>query len=115
MWRLVAPALALLLLGASFFRAGNDIMVGVVAGLLVLLAVPQPWAARVVQGALALGALRWLWLAWAMASVRMAADVPYLRMVLILGAVAVLTLLAMAVFRSRRLRRYYRLDTGPAP
>lgn len=115
MWRLVAPVLALLLLGASFFRAGNEVMVIVAAGLLVLLAVPQPWAARVVQVALALGALRWIWMAWAMASVRIAADVPYLRMVLILGAVAGLTLLAASVFQSRRLRRYYRLDPAPSP
>jgi len=115
MWRLVAPALALLLLGASFFRAGNEIMVVMVAVLLVLLAVPRPWAARIIQVALALGTLRWVWMAWAMANVRIAADVPYLRMVLILGAVAVLTLSATAVFQSRRLRRYYRLDAGPSP
>ncbi len=112
MWRLVAPVLALLLLAASFFRAGNEVMVVAVAGLLILLAVPQPWAARTVQVALALGALRWVWMAWAMAGVRVAAGVPYLRMVLILGAVAVLTLLATAVFQSGRLRRYYRLDAG---
>lgn len=115
MWRLVAPVLALLLLGASFFRAGNEMMVVVGAGLLVLLAVPQPWAARIVQVALALGALRWAWMAWAMASMRIAAGTPYLRMVLILGAVAVFTLYATSVFRSRRLRRYYRLDAAASP
>jgi|SRR6056297_1659643 len=115
MWRLIAPVLALLLLGASFFRAGNEVMVVLVVGLLAMLAVPQPWAARVVQVALALGALRWVWMAWAMASVRVAAGVPYLRMVLILGAVAAFTLFATSVFRNRRLQRYYRLDTAASP
>lgn len=115
MWRLVAPVLALLLLGASFFRAGNEVMVVASVGLLVLLAVPRPWAARIVQLVLALGALRWIWMAWAMAGARMAVSAPYLRMVLILGAVAVLTLLAASVFQARRLKQYYRLEAAPRP
>ncbi|MFU8895680.1 MAG: hypothetical protein ACNA8J_04770 [Gammaproteobacteria bacterium] len=110
MWRLAAPIIAFLLLGASLLRAGNDIMVAACGLLLLLLAVPRPWAAWIAQLALGLAALRWLWLTWVLASMRAAAGVPYGRMALILGAVALFTLLAALVFRSARLRRYYRLD-----
>ncbi len=113
MWRLIAPVLAFLLLGASFLRAGEQLMVAACGLLILQLAMPRPWAARLAQLALVLAALRWLWLTWALAGMRVAAGVPYARMVAILGAVAALTLLAALVFRSRRLRRYYRLDNRP--
>lgn len=114
MWRLAAPIIAVLLLGASLLRAGNEIMVAGCGLLLLLLAVPRPWAAWIAQIALVLAALRWLWLTWVLASMRAAAGVPYGRMALILGAVALFTLLAALVFRSTRLRRYYRLDPTTA-
>lgn len=115
MWRLTAPILAILLLGASFMRAGDQVMMGVCGLLLLVLAVPRPWAARIAQVALALAALRWLWLTWMIGSMRAAMGVPWTRMALILGAVALVTLLAALVFQSPRLRRYYRLDARPAP
>jgi hypothetical protein len=109
MWRLAAPVIALLLLGASFMRAGQDLMVVACGLLLLLLAVPRPWAAWLTQAALVLAVLRWLWLTWMLAGMRAAAGVPYLRLVVILAGVALLTLLAALVFPSSRLRRYYRL------
>lgn len=115
MWRLAAPILAFLLLGASFLRAGNELLVASCGVLLLLLAVPRPWAARIAQLALVLAAARWLWLTWLLADMRAAAGVPYGRMVAILATVALLTLLAALAFRSRRLRRYYRLDARAAP
>jgi len=114
MWRLIAPVLAILLLGASFFRAGNEtLLVGCVL-LLGLVAVPRPWAARIVQAALVLGAARWVMVAWMIGAARAAAAAPYLRMALILGAVALFTLLAALVFRSDRLRRFYGLRPAAA-
>lgn len=110
MWRLAAPILAFLLLGASFMRAGDSLMMALCGLLLLLLTVPRPWAAWLAQLALALAALRWLWLTWMLAGMRAAMDVPYARLVAILGTVALLTLLAALVFRSPRLRRFYRLD-----
>jgi hypothetical protein len=115
MWRLIAPILALALLAASFLRAGDTPMVIACAALALLLAVPRPWAARIAQVALALAAVRWLWLAWMLAEMRAAAGVPYLRMTIILGTVALFTLLAALVFQGARLRRYYRFDTPAEP
>lgn len=115
MWRLIAPILAFVLLGASFLRAGDTVLMAACGMLLLLLFVPRAWAARTAQLALALAAMRWLWLTWMLAGARAAAGVPYARMVAILGAVALLTLLAALVFRTARLRRYYRLDRAAAP
>jgi hypothetical protein len=115
MWRLAAPILAYLLLGASFLRAGDQLMVLACGALLLLLAVPRWWAARLAQLALAFAALRWLWLTWMLAGMRAAAGLPYARMIAILGAVALLTLLAALVFNSARLRRYYGLETPAVP
>lgn len=115
MWRLLAPVLAFILLGASFLRAGDTLLVAACGALMLLLAVPRPWAARLAQLALAVAALRWLWLTWTLAGMRAAAGVPYGRMVAILGTVALLTLLAALVFSAARLRRYYRLDPPAAP
>lgn len=110
MWRLAAPILAFILMGASFLRAGSVIMVAVSAVLLLLLAVPRPWAARLAQFTLLLAAARWLWICWMIAGTRAAAGAPYARMVVILASVAAFTLLAALVFRHRRLRRYYGHD-----
>jgi hypothetical protein len=114
MWWLIAPALAFLLLGASFLRAGNDLMLAGCVVLLLLLAVPRPWAAWIAQIALVLAALRWLWLTWMIGSMRASMGIPYGRMSLILSGVALFTLLAMLVFHSRRLRQYYRLEAWQA-
>lgn len=111
MWRLIMPILAFALLGASFMRAGDQLMLLGCAGLVALLAVPRPWAARLAQTALVLAALRWVWLAWFIGSTRAAMGIPYTRMALILGAVALFSLLAALVFQSERLRRYYALAT----
>lgn len=114
MWRLVAPATAFLLLAASFLRAGDVFMMVACGLLLLLLAVPRPWAARLAQIALVLAAARWLWLTWMLVAARAATGAPYGRLAGILGAVALLTLLSALVFRSRRLQRYYRLDRRTA-
>ncbi len=106
--QLVPVVLSLLVLGAHFLRGQNMVMFGLVAGLLVLLAVPRRWAARLVQVALVLGAVEWTLTLIRLASWRAQAGQPYLRMVAILAAVAVLTGLSALVFRTERLRRWYR-------
>jgi hypothetical protein len=109
MVRLILPLTALLLLAAHFYRAGWLSLAALAAGLILLLAVPRPWAARVLQLALVLGAIEWLRTLAAFAAMRMAAGQPYLRLALILGAVAAFTLLAAWVFRHRALRARFRL------
>ena len=107
--RLILPLLALLLLAAHFYRAGWLSLAVLSVALTLLLAVPRPWAARTLQVALVLGAIEWLRTLAAFAALRMAVGQPYLRLVLILGVVAVFTLLAAWVFQHRALRGRFRL------
>ena len=106
--QLVPVVLSLLVLGAHFLRGQNLVMFGLVAVLLVLLAVPRRWAARLVQVALVLGAVEWTLTLTRLASWRAQAGQPYLRMAAILAVVALLTGLSALLFRTERLRRRYR-------
>jgi hypothetical protein len=106
---LVLPGLASVLLAAHFYRAGQLALAIIALALVVLLAVPRAWAARTLQVALVLGAVEWLRTLASFAAVRVSFGQPYLRMALILGAVAAFTLLAAWVFRHRRLRARFRL------
>lgn len=109
MWRLAPVVLSLVMLGAHFLRARNEVLVVGMLALLGLLVVRRPWAARVVQAGLALGALEWLRTLVTLAAGRVDAGQPTLRMAAILAAVALLTGSSALVFRSTRLRRYYGL------
>ena len=104
---LLLPALALSLLGAHFYRAAAWPLVLLCVMLVVLLAWPRVWVARLVQVALLLGALEWLWTALLLVQQRQALGQPWLRLAIILGAVAVFTTASALVFRSAALRARY--------
>ena len=106
---LALPGLALLLLGAHFFRAGLVPVAAACAVLLALLFVRAPWSVRVLQGALALGTLEWLRTAWVFASARAAAGQPYARLLVILGSVVLVTALAAWLLHSRAARAHFRV------
>lgn len=103
-WPLLAPLLALVLLAAHFYRAAAWPWLLATLALLPLLALRRAWVPRVLQGALLAGAAEWLWTAALLAQQRLALGQPWLRMALILGAVALLTLGAALVFRSAGLK-----------
>jgi hypothetical protein len=107
---LLMPGLALLLLGAHFFRAGSAPLAGLCAALVTLLFVRAPWAARTVQVALAIGTLEWLRAAWVLATARAAVDQPYARLLVILATVAMLTAVAAWVVGRRPLGQHFRMD-----
>ncbi|MBT4097148.1 MAG: hypothetical protein HOM68_02755 [Gemmatimonadetes bacterium] len=89
---LIPTILSALLLGAHFLRDGQWILV-VVWLLLPLLLIPRRRALlRGLQGAFVLGALEWLRTLAMMVQVRWAFDEPWIRLVVILGAVATFTL-----------------------
>lgn len=102
--RLLFPALALLFLGAHFYRAGDWPLAALSLALLPLLAVPRAWAVRTLQVALVVGALEWLRTLAGFAALRMASGQPYLRLAAILVAVASFTVLSAWVLRRRAVR-----------
>ncbi len=104
---LILPGLSAVLLAAHFYRAGQLALVGASLALLALLAVPRRWAARTVQIGLVLGALEWLRTLAVLAAQRIAAGLPYGRLVAILLVVAAFTAAAALVFRNVRLRVRY--------
>lgn len=112
---LLVPGLALLLLAAHFFRAGLVPVAGLTAALVGLLFLRAPWAARVLQFALAVGTLEWLRTAWVFAAARAAADQPYARLLVIIGTVAALTALAAWTIGSRTGRRHFHSDHRGGP
>jgi hypothetical protein len=106
---LLLPAFALLLLGAHFFRAALVPLTVACLGFVGLLFVRASWAARALQVALTLGTLEWLRTAWVFASGRAGFGQPYGRLLLILGAVALVTALATVVLRTRTAREHFRV------
>jgi hypothetical protein len=107
---LLAPAFSFVLLGAHLYRAGLWPLVFACGGLVALLAVRRAWAARLMQFALAAGALEWLWTAFGLVQARMALGQPWIRLLAILVGVAVVTAASALVFAQRRLRERYALD-----
>ena len=105
--------LSFALLGAHFMRYGNFFGVAGAALLIALLVVRKAWVAWLMQIVLVLGALEWLHTLYKLVQVRIALDQPYLRMAIILGAVAAVTFCSALLFRTRTLRRIYETQ-GPA-
>jgi hypothetical protein len=101
---LTSVILSFVLLAAHFSR--HDIPVLMVLALLApfLLFGRRPWVARLLQLLLALGALEWVRTAAVLAARRIDAGEPWLRMVLILAAVALVTGSAAALLRSPHVR-----------
>jgi hypothetical protein len=110
--------LSLVLLGAHVFRAGAPLAAIGVALILALaaLVVKRRWAARAVQVLLFAGSLEWGRTAVALASRRAELGEPFVRLLAILGAVALVTLIAALGFQHARIARAHGLrrdETDP--
>jgi hypothetical protein len=109
---LTSVILSFVLLAAHFSR--HEIPILMVLSLLapLLLFVKRPWVPRLLQLLLVLGALEWLRTAAVLAARRIDAGEPWLRMVLILAAVALVTSGAAALLQPTRVRGRFEVD-GP--
>ena len=81
-------------------------------GLLAILLVRSPWAARAAQVALVVGAAEWVRTPYELAGARARSGEPATRLVIILGCVALLTFLSALVFRVMRAREWYRIASS---
>lgn len=109
---LMLPALALLLLAAHLFHNGAPALAAVPLVLVALLGVRRWWAGRLVQAVLLVGTLEWLLTAAALAQMRAGHGQPYLRLLVILGAVGAFTALAALVFQRSLVRAWFHLGPG---
>ena len=110
--RLLPVALAFLLLAAHFSRAGVPALSVVALLVPVLLLVRRRWAALVLQALLLAGAAEWVRTIFVYVGIRKAAGAPWLRLVFILGPVALLTAAACLVFRNAAVRKRFALDAA---
>ena len=105
--RLLPVFISFLLLAAHFVRAGQVVVVFVLLCLLLLLLVRKFWVPWIIQLTLLLGAIEWLSTLYTVAHLRIASGVPWTRMAIILGAVALFTALSSLVFRSKAMRNRF--------
>ena len=106
----VPIVLSLVVLGAHFLRYGNEVGVIGSAILIGLLFVGRPWAARLVQVALAAGTLEWLHTLYVLMQVRAAQGVSATRLAVILAAVIAVTAGSALTFQTKTMKKIYGLD-----
>lgn len=116
-------ATAMILAFASLFcviLAAHFLRIGAMSGVLVCLALPAVaaltrarWALRCLQAVLLLGSVSWIATAVRLGVQRRAAGDPWLRMALILGAVAALSALAAALLNRRSVLESFPLAPEP--
>jgi hypothetical protein len=106
--RLLPVLLSAVLLAAHFSRHDMPLLIPVALLFPALLLVRRPWVPRVVQGILVLAAVEWIRTAIGLGRARVAAGEPWVRMAVILGAVALVTAASALVFRLPAVRERYR-------
>lgn len=103
-----------LLLGAHFYRAGMNPLVIFFLMFPTLLFFRRVWAVRLVQVILVLGALEWVRTMFVLVAERRAYGLPWGRLAIIIGLVAMFTGCSALLFHCRTLRKYYGLDNRVA-
>lgn len=106
----IPVVLSIVVLGAHFMRGGNWIGVFVSLLVMALLFIRRPWAARVVQVVLLLGALEWAHTLYEFVQMRAAHGQPFVRLAVILGVVETVTLLSALLFQSATLKGVYGIE-----
>ena len=101
--------LSLVVLGAHFLRDGNSVGVFIALVIIGLLFVRRPWAARLMQVVLVLGALEWVRTMYELGHMRALHGQPYGRMLVILGVVGAVTLCSALLFQTAELKKTYGL------
>ena len=109
LFRLLPVIFSMLVLGAHFYRAGHLLLASITLLSLGLLCIRRPLVVRLMQGLLVAGAVEWLFTAVRLVMIRQTQELPWLRLVLILGLVALCTLFSALVFRTSGLKARYNL------
>lgn len=98
--RLLPVIFSMLLLGAHFYRAGHLLLAGGALLSLGLLCIRKPQAIWLMQGLLVAGSVEWLFTAIRLVADRQTQGLPWLRLAIILGVVALCTLLSTLPLRA---------------
>jgi general stress protein CsbA len=106
--RLLPVILSLLVLAAHFYRAGNLILVVLIAASPLLLLIRASWIVRLIQVELLLGGIEWIRTAIKLVHIRQAHNLPWERLAIILGSVAAFTVFSSLVFNLKTLKTRYK-------
>ncbi|MBL7032084.1 MAG: hypothetical protein ISR97_02755 [Nitrospira sp.] len=105
--KLIPVILSFLLLAAHFYRAGILALVFIYLIITLSLLIKELWVARLSQVFLVIGALEWVRTLLSLVEMRQAMGMPWTRLAMILGGVALFTGLSALVFQSRSLKKRY--------
>ncbi len=109
--RLIPVFMSFLLIAAHFQRAGSSYLaIFCLLGPLLLL-FTRSWSVRIVQGLMYISALEWLRTLYFLINMRLDAGLPWGRLALILGGVALFTALSTLIFRHPAISKKYNLHT----
>ena len=104
---LFPPITGLLLLGLHFFRNDNTLAMYLSFFVIFVMFIRRSWAARILQTCLIIGAFEWVRTTISLIFERNENGEPFLRLSIILGAVALFTLLSSLVFQTKRIKQYF--------
>jgi len=102
--RRLPACLALLMLGALSLRLGLGFLVAVPLTLLLmaLLFIPRTISQTIASAMVWVGAIAWMGMAWLRIQQRLREDLPWMRLALIFGAVALFTAWAAWLLRRKK-------------
>jgi len=111
--QLIPVIISTLLIAAHFLRANNMIFVAISLLVLPGLLIRRPLFVRIVQIALLLATVEWIRTTLVFVSLRTKMDLPWTRLAIILGVVALFTLASSLVFFSKTLKKRYGISNTP--
>lgn len=112
MLKLIPALLSLLILAAHFYRAEIFWLAVFMILVIFLIFVKANWVPPVMQIILILGTLEWVRTAFVLIYQRQELGQPWLRMTIILAAVALLTFISFLIFRSKTIIARYQKAAG---
>lgn len=107
--RLLPAIISFLILSAHFSRAGLPVFSLLFLIVQLLLFIKRAWVARLIQIVLIIGSIEWIRTIVNYVLERQAIGEPYIRLIIILGIVALFTGLSALVFRNNSLKERYKL------
>lgn len=107
MLKLIPALLSLLILAAHFYRAEIYWLAVLILLVIFLIFIKANWVPPVMQIILILGTLEWVRTLIVLINQRQELGQPWLRMTIILAAVALLTFISSLIFRSKSIKERY--------
>ena len=107
--RLVPVILSTLLFAAHVMRFNGPLWAMMVLGILLTLFIRKPWIIRLWQVLLTFATLKWVTIAIELVQMRIAFEMPYLRLAVILIAVVTFNVFAIIWMQDEKIRDFYRV------